>query len=144
MAADFIIKTGDMIQVTIPPPTIVPQLLAPVPMVGSAATVLVSAMPTCVLGDEVPPAVRGPLAYTAPPFVTPGTGMLKVIVLPGTNLTVPTNTGGKPIIIKGTTFQAIFTVATPAVNPVTGVPDPVAVKTGTARFITSNTLTKAG
>jgi len=142
--ADFIIKTGDMIQITIPPPTIVPQLLAPVPMVGSAATVLTSGMPTCVLGDELPPAIRGPLAYTSPPYVTPGTGTLEIIVLPPTNLTVPTSTGGKPIIIKGATFQAIFTVAAPAVNPVLGDPDPVAVKVGTAQFITSNTLTKAG
>ena len=144
MPADFIIKTGDMIQITIPPPTIVPQLLAPVPMVGSAVTVLTSGMATCVLGDELPPTIQGPLAYTSPPYVTPGTGTLKIIVLPPTNLTVPTNTGGKPIIIKGTTFEAIFTVSSPAVNPVLGDPDPVAVKAGTAQFITSNTLTKAG
>lgn len=143
MPADFIIKTGDMISITIPPPTIVPQLLAPVPMVGTAATVLVSAMPTCVLGDELPPSIRGPLAYTSPPFVVPGTGTLKIILMP-TNLTIPTNTGGKPIIIKGATFQAIFTVQSKAVNPVSGSSDPLAVKVGTAQFITSNTLTKAG
>ncbi len=143
MPADLIIKTGDMIHITIPPPAVVPQLLAPVPMVGTAATVLVSNMPACVLGDEVPPAVRGPLAYTSPPFVTPGTGTLQIILLPA-NLTVLTNTGGKPLIIKGATFQAIFTVAAPAVNPVLGVPDPLVVKVGTAQFITSNVLTKAG
>jgi hypothetical protein len=143
MPADFIIKTGDMIQITIPPPTIVPQLAAPVPMVGSAATVLTSGMATCVSGDEVPPSVRGPLTYTAPPYLTPGTGILTIILLP-TNLTVPTNTGGKPIIIKGSTFMAKFTVAVPAVNPITGDPDPLAEKVGTAQFITSNVLTKAG
>ena len=112
-------------------------------MVGTAATVLVSNMPTCVLGDEVPPSVRGPLAYTAPPFVTPGTGTLKIILLPS-NLTAPTSTGGTPIIIKGGTFQAVFTVQSKAVNPLSGSSDPVAVKVGTAQFITSNALTTAG
>jgi hypothetical protein len=140
--ADFIIKTGDLIQITIPG-TIVPQILAPVPMVGSATTVLTHGMPTCILGDELPPSIRGPLVYTAPPFVTPGTGTLEIILLPS-NLTHPTNTGGTPIIIKGGTFNAIFNVQAKAVDPVAGTSDPVSSKPGTAQFITSNTLTKAG
>jgi hypothetical protein len=140
--ADFIIKTGDMIQITLAP-TIVPPLLAPVPMVGTATQVLVSGTVACVLGDQVPPSVRGPLPYTEPPFVLPGTGTLE-IDLPPANHTNPTNNGGTLIIIKGGTFPVRFNVQSPASDPSTGAPDPVPVKVGTAQFITSNALTKAG
>jgi len=42
---DFILKTGDMIQITITPPAIVPMLMAPVPLVGSSTSVMVGGMP---------------------------------------------------------------------------------------------------
>ena len=144
MPADFIIRSGDMIQITIPPPAIVPMITAPVPMVGTSKD-MCGNMPMCLQGDELPPTIRGPLPYTAPPFVTPGTGSLQIILLP-TNLTILTNNGGKPIIIKGATFQAIFNVQAPAMQPTPGgpVPDPLLVKPGTAQFITTNVLTKAG
>jgi hypothetical protein len=65
-------------------------------------------------------------------------------VLP-TNLTQQTS-NQKPVLIKGSTFQALFTVQTPATMPSPGgpVPDPLMVKQGTAQFITSNTIVKAG
>jgi len=34
--ADFVIKTGDLIQITITPPAIVPMLIPPIPMQGRA------------------------------------------------------------------------------------------------------------
>ena len=144
MPADFIIKTGDMIQITIPPPAIVPMLMAPVPLTGTSTNVMVMNMPACLQGDELPPAIKGPLPYTAPPFVTPGTGTLQIILLP-TNLTMITS-NGKPIIIKGATFQAIFNVGAPAMQPTPAgpVPDPLVVKPGTAQFITTNIQVKAG
>lgn len=143
MPADFIIKTGDMIQITIPPPAIVPMLMAPIPLIGTSMD-LCESMPICLQGDEHPPTIKGPMPYTAPPFVTPGVGTVTIIVLP-TNLTVLT-TNGKPILIKGATFQAIFNVSAPAMQPTPGgpVPDPLLVKTGTAQFITTTVLEKAG
>jgi hypothetical protein len=85
------------------------------------------------------------MPYTAPPFVTPGTGSLQIILLP-TNLTIQTTNGGKPIIIKGATFQAIFNVQSPAMQPTPAgpVPDPLVVKPGTAQFITTTVMGKAG
>jgi hypothetical protein len=142
--ADFIIVNGDMIQVTITPPAILPQLTAPVPLVGSSTDVVVGGMPVCLEGDELPAVLKGPLPYTAPPFVTPGTGTLELTLLP-TNKTAQTS-NGKKILIKGATFTAKFNVQTPAQQPTPAgpVPDPVLVKPGTAQFITTNMRTKAG
>ena len=108
MPADFIIKTGDQIKITIPPPAIVPMLQAPVPLIGHGTQVLESNQPICLQGDELPATLKSPMPYTAPPFVTPGMGTLQIILLP-TNLTMLTQ-NGKPIILKGATFQAIFNV----------------------------------
>ncbi len=149
MPSDFIIKTGDMIQITMTPPCIVPPIAAPVPLVGSEKTVLVGNMPICVFGDELPKAISSPLPYTSAPFgITgpPGMGTLKIILAPN-NLTKQTVAGNKPIIVKGVTFQAIFTVTVPAQNITPAgvtVPDPVPTKPGTCQFITTNVNTFAG
>jgi len=136
--SDFIIKTGDMLQVTVPPPAIVPQLMAPVPLIGTGMTVLINNQPVCLQGDELPPMLRAPLPYTAPPFVTPGMGTLSIILLP-TNLTMRSMYSNKPALLKGGPFQAIFSVTVPAMQPtpVGPVPDPVVVKPCQAQFITT-------
>jgi hypothetical protein len=142
--SDYIIRTGDMLQVTIDPPAIVPMLMAPGPLMGTSTNFKVMDQFVCLLGDQIPMAWRSPMPYTAPPFVTPGTGMLQVVLLP-TNQTATTENGGV-ILIKGGTFQAMFNVQVPAMQPTPAgpVPDPLAVKSGTAQFITINTTTKAG
>ena len=142
MPLDFVIKTGDLIQITIPPPTVVPMLVAPVPLIGTSTTVMVGT-PVCLQGDELPPTLRSPMPYISPPFVTPGMGTLTLILMP-TNFTLLTS-NGKPILIKGTPFQALFTVSAPAMQPTPAgpIPDPVVVKPGTAQFITTNLIVKA-
>jgi hypothetical protein len=69
---DLVLKMGDTITVTISPPAVVPQLMAPVPLVATGAPILVNNQPICLEGDELPPPLRAPLPYTAPPFATPG------------------------------------------------------------------------
>jgi hypothetical protein len=142
--ADVVIRTGDMIQITIPAPTVVPQIQAPVPLTGSSTNVTVVGTLVCLQGDELPPVLRVPLVYTAPPFVTPGTGSLTITLMPD-NLTKQTTNGGKPLLLKGGTFQAMFTVNSPAMQPTPGgpVPDPVVQKPGTAQFISTNQIVKA-
>jgi hypothetical protein len=142
--SDFIIKTGDMVKITIPPPVIVPAIQAPVPLKGTSTDVQVNNQFVCLQGDELPMSLRGPLPYTAPPFVTPGTGTLKLTLLPANTTLQSSN--GKKILIKGPTFTATFTVQSPAMQPTPGgpVPDPVAVKPGTAQFITTNATVYAG
>ena len=135
---DLLIKAGDMLQVTVPPPAIVPQLVAPVPLIGTGLTVLVNNQPVCVQGNEQPIALRAPLMYTAPPFVTPGMGTLTLTLMPN-NLTLRTSIAGKPGLLRGATFMATFNVTVPAMQPtpVGPIPDPVVVKPCTAQFITT-------
>jgi hypothetical protein len=142
--SDLIIKTGDMIQIKIPPPVIVPAIQAPVPLKGTSTDVQVNNQFVCLQGDELPMSLRGPLPYTAPPFVTPGTGTLTLTLAPA-NLTIQSS-NGKTILILGQKFIATFTVQAPAMQPTPGgpVPDPVAVKPGTAEFITTNRTVSAG
>jgi hypothetical protein len=144
MPADFIIKTGDMIRITIFPPAVVPPLAAPIPLVGTSTNLTVGNMPVCLEGDELPPMLLAPLPYTSPPFVTPGTGTVSVTLTP-MNKTLLTD-NGKPILIKGTPFTAEFTVMAPAMQPtpVGPVPDPVPKKPGMAEFVTTNVTVKAG
>lgn len=144
MPADFIIKTGDMIRITIPPPTVVPPLAAPIPLTGTSANMKVNNMAVCLEGDELPPTLKAPLPYTSPPFVTPGTGTVSVTLTP-MNKTLKTK-NQKAILIKGTPFMAEFTVMAPAMQPtpVGPVPDPVAKKPGMAEFVTTNVTVKAG
>ena len=141
---DFIIRTGDMIKVTIPKPAVIPLLEAPVPLKGSSADVRVAGTPACLLGDELPLSLREPLPYTAPPFTNPGTGKLTLKLLPGNQTLQAKN--GKAILIKGQKFAALFTVQTPATQttPAGPVPNPLLAKPGTAEFITTNETVKAG
>ena len=145
MPADYIIRSIDMLRVTIFPPAIVPQLVAPLPLVGTSTNMIVFHMPVCLEGDELPPMVRGlPLTYQAPPFVTPGAGMLEVQLTP-LNKTLQTKNGGKAILIKGGQFPARLMVVAPAMQPTPAgpIPDPVLTKPGIAEFITSNYFVKA-
>jgi hypothetical protein len=135
---DVIIRTGDMVSIMIDPPAIVPQLEAPVPLEGSAETILVNGMPACVVGDEMPPELMVPMEYTAPPFIVPGMGTLMLTLLPD-NMTVLTMADG-PLLIRGGPFIALFTVEDPAMQPTPAgpIPDPLIEKPGTAEFITTN------
>lgn len=141
---DLIVKTGDQLKVNVLPPTVVPLLVAPVPLLGSASTVLVGNQPACLLGDELPLQLGVPLPYTAPPFVTPGTGTLSLQLLP-TNQTLLTKSG-KVILVKGSQFVAKFQVGTPAMQPTPAgpIPDPQLVKVWTAQFVTSTTNVMGG
>jgi hypothetical protein len=140
---DFLIKTNDMIQITVTPPAIVPQLTAPIPLIGTGTTVMVGGQPVCLQGDEMPPSLMAPMPYTSPPFVTPGMGTLTIMLAPN-NLTMKT-VQGKPMLLKGATFQATFNVSAPAMQPTPGgpVPDPVMSKPCTCQFITTNINTQA-
>lgn len=143
--ADFIIRTGDLVSIVIDPPTVVPQLEEPVPLAGSAGTITVNGMSACLLGDQMPDELMEPMEYTAPPFTTPGMGTLTLMLAPD-NMTVRTTADDKPLLIKGGTFIATFTVEEPAMQPTPAgpIPDPVLEKPGTAQFITTNETVRAG
>ena len=142
--ADFVIKTGDLIKVTILAPAKVPAIAMPVALKGSSESVLVGGAPACLRGDELPTILRTPLAYTAPPYTNPGTGKLTLTLLPANTTQLTEN--GKPILLKGEKFTATFTVTTPATQstPSGPQPDPVLTKPGSAEFITTNATVQAG
>jgi hypothetical protein len=140
---DFVIATGDVLQITMTPPTVVPQLVAPIPLTGTSTVVTIVGKPACVLGDELPPAIKAPMPYTAPPYAVPGMGTVTIILTPSNFTQVSQNT--KPLLIKGGPFQVQFQVTVPAqLPPPASTPDPLVVKPGTAQFITTNMIVKAG
>jgi len=140
---DFVIATGDMIQVTMTPPTVVPQLIPPIPLTGTSTVVTIMGKPACVLGDELPPALKAPMPYMAAPYTVPGMGTLTVILTPSNFTQVSKNT--KPLLIKGGPFQVQFQVTVPAqMPPPVSTPDPLVLKPGTAQFVTTNVIVKAG
>ncbi len=137
-----ILVTGDMLQITVPPPAIVPMVIAPVPLIGSSTKVMIMGMPACLDGDELPAMLKSPVPYTAPPYVTPGMGSFQIMLLP-TNKTAKGKDSSKPMLLKGTTFQAKFQVSSPAMMPTPAgpQPDPLMVKMCTAQFITTQSAT---
>ena len=95
----------------------------------------------CVDGDEKKVSVPG-CAYMTPQYSIPGTGTLKIASLAADQKAKKTNTGGKAILLKGSTFTAEFEVQSPAKQPPPGpgspIPDATPKYTGTGTFITTN------
>jgi hypothetical protein len=143
MAEDVIMVDGDMIQITINPPTVVPTLIPPVPLVANGFTTI-SDKKVCIEGDELPPSLKSPLQYMSPPYVIPGMGKLSVTLKPANKTSVSTDMD-KKMLLKGSTFDAKFEVQVPAQQPTpTGpVPDATPSYSGTCQFISMNTLSKA-
>jgi hypothetical protein len=140
-----ILVTGDMLQITVPPPAVVPMAVAPVPLVGTSSKVMIMGMPACLEGDELPPMLRSPVPYMAPPYVTPGVGQFSLMLLPS-NKTSKGKDSSKKLLLKGATFQAKFQVSSPAMMPTPAgpQPDPLMVKMCTAQFITTQSAVEKG
>ncbi len=96
----------------------------------------------CVDGDEKNVSVPG-CAYTTPQYSIPGTGTLKIASLAGDQKAKKTQTGGKAVLLKGSSFTAEFDVQSPAKQPVPApgspVPDATPKYSGSGSFITTNT-----
>jgi hypothetical protein len=70
----------------------------------------------------------------------PGSGTLKIAALAANQKARHTQTGGKPVLLKGAMFTAKFEVQSPAQQPTPGgpVPDPSPQYSGQGQFITTN------
>lgn len=138
---DYVILSGDqaIFDASFPPATVVP-----VPGTISASNQASSSqMSVCVEGDESSVVVPG-ATYTSGGFVTPGVGTLTIDSLGTDQTTQQTKSDEKALILKGSQFQAKFEVTSPAINPSSGVPDPVTTYSGTGSFVTTNTVLQAG
>jgi hypothetical protein len=132
---DGVLRSNDLLTITIAPPAIVPLLAAPIPLLGTGIRGGAAGQPICVQGDELPPSIRTPLAYTAPPFVIPGEGML-TIELGADHLGLHT-IGGRPVLLQGGLLHVWFRVTMPASHESSSgpIPDPMHEKPGTGQFL---------
>ncbi|MEB3282325.1 MAG: hypothetical protein VKK42_25740 [Lyngbya sp.] len=93
----------------------------------------------CIDGDEKNVSVPSCM-YTTPLYPIPGTGTLKIAALGGDQKAQKTNSGGKPVLLKGSIFTAKFEVQNPAKQPPpASTPDATPQYSGTGTFITTNT-----
>ena len=95
----------------------------------------------CVDGDEKDVSVPG-CTYMTPQYSIPGTGTLKITALGNDQKASKTNTGGKPVLLKGSVFSAKLEVQSPARQPPPGpgspIPDATPQYSGQGMFITTN------
>jgi hypothetical protein len=144
--ADFLLRTGDLLQITMVAPTVVPAVAKPVALRGSSTTVSAIGKLACLRGDELPDELKVPVPYTEPPFLVPGTGTFSILLPPSHFTLLARN--GLVLLLKGGPFPVVFKVATPATNPVPvpGVPktDTKPLKQGTGQFLTTNATVRIG
>jgi hypothetical protein len=140
--SDYILVTGDMVMFN---PPFGAATVVPVPgTLSGTGRDNIGHKPVCVDGDEKMVMVPG-VAYVSPPFVTPGVGILSIDSLGGDQKATKTNSGGKPVLLKGSTFQAKFQVTVPAMQPTPTGPVPDATPSysgGTGMFVTTNLQVK--
>jgi Contractile injection system spike tip protein len=91
-------------------------------------------------GDEAKWILIGAV-YTTSTFNIPGTILCKISKLNSAHISKKITENGKPVLLVGdnsTQFDAMYTVMSPAINPSTGVTDPVATYTGKGTFLQMN------
>jgi len=135
--SDFVLIDGD--QVLFLPmfsPAIV--VVQPGRLAGSGPAT-VGGKAICVDGDETRVSVPG-CSYMTPVHPIPGVGTLKIQALAGNQKARQTQTGGKPVLLKGAMFTAKFEVQAPAQQPTPAgpVPDATPQYSGQGQFVTTN------
>lgn len=138
--ADFILIEGDKANFM---PAFGPAIVVVKPgdLEGSGPATL-NGKKICVDGDEKKVSVPG-CAYMTPQYSIPGTGTLKIAALAPNQKARKTKTGGKAVLLKGGSFNAIFEVQSPAKQPPPPpgppIPDATPQYSGSGMFITTNT-----
>jgi hypothetical protein len=140
--SDFVLMDGDQ-AVFLPAFSPAVVVVQPGKLSGSGPATI-QGKPICVDGDESSVSVPG-CAYITPSHPIPGTGTLKIAALAGNQKASQTQTGGKPVLLKGAMFTAKFEVQSPAQQPTPGgpVPDGSPQYSGQGQFVTMNTQVSA-
>src|SRR5262249_35744959 len=116
-------------------------VLAPGTLAGSGPA-KIGGEAACGDGDETKGKKEG-WAYTSGAFFTPGVGNFIIEAFGGDQKAKKTKTGGKAVLLKGSTFTAKFEITTPAVNPNSGVSDPLPTYSGgSGSFMNTNMTVK--
>ena len=141
--ADSILTTGDQAMFN---PTFGQAIVIVRPgnLIGSSKD-KVNGKIVCVDGDEKKVIVPG-CTYMTSKYSIPGVGILTIESLAGDQKAKKTNSGGKPVLLKGSSFKAKFQVMVPAQQPPPGpgspIPDSTPQYSGSGTFITTNLLIK--
>jgi hypothetical protein len=138
--SDLIIVNGDTVNFL---PTYGAAIVVPIPttIAGTASKTKVTGKAACLEGDEKNVQSAGCM-YMAGAYVIPGTGTLKIDKLNSDQLSTKTKIEGKKVILKGSMFDAVFEVQSPAQQPTAGGPVPDATSKysgGKGMFVPSNT-----
>src|SRR2546423_9327879 len=142
---DLILVDGDTVNFL---PTFGAAVVVAIPttIAGTASKTKVTGKPACLEGDEKDVKSQGCM-YVAPPYVIPGTGTLKIDKLNSDQLTEKTKIEGKKVILKGSQFDAVFEVQSPAQQPAPpGPPIPdsnTKYSGGKGSFVAANAKMKA-
>lgn len=138
--ADFILITGDLAMFT---PTFGQAIVTVRPgNLTGTGKIKINNKPVCVDGDEKKVIVPG-CPYMTPQYSIPGMGMLFIKSLAGDQTAKKVKSGGKPVLLKGASFKAKFTVTVPAQQPsAPPIPDTTLQYSGTGTFITMNMKVK--
>ena len=76
--------------------------------------------------------------YISGAFSNPGTGTLKISALGSDQLARQTRSNGEPVLLKGSRFEAVFEVQSPATNNSGGF-DTTPQYSGSGQFVSANT-----
>ena len=142
--SDFVLIDGDM-AMFVPSFGAATVVVMPGTLTGSGP-MKIGGKATCVDGDEASVSVAG-CTYMTPQYSIPGTGELSISALGGDQLASKSETGGKALMLKGSTFTAKFAVQSPAMQPPPGpgspIPDSTPEYSGSGSFVTTNATVKA-
>jgi hypothetical protein len=140
---DFILLEGDIVNF-LPNFGAATVVVQPGRLKGSGPCTL-NGKKVCIVGDEAGVSVPG-CTYVTPQYSIPGTGTLKIASLGPHQTAQQTNTGGRPLLLKGGNFIAKFVVQSPAKQPPPGpgapLPDATPSYSGAGQFTTTNTVLK--
>jgi hypothetical protein len=115
VSKDFIVVDQTMVNFL---PMFPPAIVTPIPTVikSSAAKVKVVMKKACLKGDEKSVESKGCMYLNPAGYPIPGMGTLKVDKLASDQLTTKVKAEGKPFILKGKFFDAVFEVMMPAMQ----------------------------
>lgn len=140
--SDYVVISGDT-AIFLPIFGIATVTVAPGTIIGSG-TADVNGVSVCVEGDEASVVVPGCAYITTAGHVTPGVGVLTISGLNSDQVASSTDNNGLPLILKGSSFDAKFTVVAPAIiPPPVNTPDTTTEYSGSGNFMTTNTIVKA-
>jgi Contractile injection system spike tip protein len=138
---ELVLKTGDL--AIFDPEFDGANVIAPPGILVGTGLTSVMLTPACVEGDQE--MVMVPCVYLADGFETPGAGMCLIDALNPDQIAETSSSDELPLLLQGSTFQALMQVLVPCTQidgPVV-IPDPVPEYPGEGFFITTNLVVTA-